>query len=61
VGEIKLADIKALSVEERLELIDRIWDSLTEMPEQIPVPDWHRELLEERLRELDKTPDAGSS
>lgn len=61
MGAIKMDDLKALSVEERLDLIERIWDTLTEHPEQIPVPAWHRELLEERLGELDETPDAGSS
>jgi putative addiction module component (TIGR02574 family) len=60
MGEIRIDDIKALSVEERLELIERIWDTLTETPDQIPLPDWHRELLDERLREFEKAPDAGS-
>jgi putative addiction module component (TIGR02574 family) len=60
MDEIKFDDIKALSVEQRLDLIERIWNALTETPEEIPVLDWHRQLLDERLRELEKTPDAAS-
>jgi hypothetical protein len=28
-------------------------------PETIPVPDWHREIIDERGKELDVDPDAG--
>jgi putative addiction module component (TIGR02574 family) len=60
MGEIKLDDIKALSVEERLDLIERIWDTFADSPETIPMPDWHRDVLDERLRNLEGEPDAGA-
>jgi putative addiction module component (TIGR02574 family) len=42
-------EIMRLPPAERLQLVEEIWDSLTASPEDIPVPDWHREELERRL------------
>ena len=41
--------IMKLPPAERLRLVEEIWDSLTASPEDVPVPDWHREELERRL------------
>lgn len=38
-----------------------LWDRIAAAPETIPVPDWHREILEERLKDLDANPDAGDT
>lgn len=35
---------------ERMDLMDRIWDSLAEKPELIPLPEEHRRILEARLK-----------
>ena len=51
-------DIDRLSVDQRLELITLLWDSIPEM-ETLPVPEWHREELERRLGAADASPDAG--
>jgi len=40
-------EILRLPPQERLELLEDIWDSLT--PEDIPIPDWHKEELDRRL------------
>jgi putative addiction module component (TIGR02574 family) len=47
--------IRQLSVAERLRLIEDVWTSLSEAPEKIEVPEWHRAELEARLaaHELD--------
>ena len=37
----KLPDLSKLSVAERLELMDKIWESLSSTPDAIPLPDWH--------------------
>ena len=47
-----------LSVEQRLELIGELWDSIPDSLEALPVPEWHREELERRLRNADADPDA---
>jgi len=39
--------ILQLSPNQRLELVEEIWDSLT--PDQVPVPEWHKAELDQRL------------
>ena len=43
-----------LPARERIELVVKLWDSLT--PDAIPVPEWQRELIRERLTDLEKIP-----
>jgi putative addiction module component (TIGR02574 family) len=38
-----------LSADEKLEYIQALWDHLFERPEEVPVPDWHRQVVTERL------------
>ena len=52
-------DIKNLGVDERLDLIEEIWDSLGGDPGQIPVPDSHKTVLDERLDGIAAGDDAG--
>ena len=47
-----------LSVEQRLELISELWDSIPDSLDTLPVPDWHREELDRRLAAGDANPDA---
>lgn len=51
---VSTIDIAKLSPRERLELLERLWDSLCEMPEAIPMTDAQREELDQRLDELDR-------
>ena len=41
-----------LPARERIELVVRLWDSL--VPGDIPVPDWQRDLIRDRLATLDE-------
>ena len=47
-------DIAKLSPEERLELLEQLWDSLSATPEAIPLTDAQREELDRRLDDLDR-------
>ena len=38
-----------LSPDEKLEYIQALWDHFSEHPEEVPVPDWHRQVVAERL------------
>jgi putative addiction module component (TIGR02574 family) len=38
-----------LSAEEKLEYIQALWDHFSENPEVVPVPDWHRQIVLQRL------------
>jgi putative addiction module component (TIGR02574 family) len=52
-------DIARLSPEQRLELLEQIWDSLATNPESVPVTAAQREELERRLDELDRVGPVG--
>ena len=47
-------DINSLSSEERLRLLDELWESLSAAPEAIPLTNAQREELDRRLDELDR-------
>ena len=38
-----------LSAEEKLEYVQALWVHVSEHPEDVPMPDWHREIVSERL------------
>ena len=44
----KAPDIAQLSVAERLELMDRIWNSLASTADSLPLPEWHMAEIERR-------------
>ena len=44
-----LDEILRLPPEQRLQLVEDIWDSLAASPESVPVPEWHRAELDRRL------------
>ena len=52
-------DIARLSPEERLELLDALWESLSVTPEAIPLTNAQREELDRRLDELDREGPSG--
>ena len=47
-------DIASLSTEERLRLMEELWESLRATPEGIPLTNAQREELDRRLDELDR-------
>lgn len=51
-------EIFELSADERLNLIDSLLDSLT--PEDVPLEEWQRRLLDERLEAHERDPEAAS-
>jgi putative addiction module component (TIGR02574 family) len=48
--------IQALPIAERLKLVARIWDGISESEEPLLLQDWHKELARERSAELDADP-----
>jgi putative addiction module component (TIGR02574 family) len=56
-----VAEILALPVEERVQLVDAIWDSISAVPEALPLTQWQRDELDRRLAEFEADPEAGST
>ncbi|MBZ0137763.1 MAG: addiction module protein [Planctomycetes bacterium] len=51
--------LSQLSVEERIRLIGVIWDTL--QGDDASVPEWHRKIVEERLKRMEEDPREGVS
>ena len=51
-----MIDIDSLSRDEKLDLIERLWDSLDSTKDELPVPEWQIALVEERLAEHRRNP-----
>ena len=47
-------DLKQLSLAEKLGLMEALWEELCRREENIPVPDWHKELLDERQQQIEE-------
>lgn len=54
-------EILNLPVEERLRLVEDLWDSIREHPESLPLSDRQREELDSRLRAHRGEPEAAES
>jgi len=52
-------EIFGLSAEARLHLIESLWDSLP--PDEVPIPEEHKELIEQRLEDHRRNPDQSVS
>jgi len=57
----ELSDILQMSVAERIQLAQDIWDSIAAAPESLPVTETDREELDRRLAAYAQNPDAGIS
>jgi putative addiction module component (TIGR02574 family) len=54
VTSTQLEELLKLPADERLKVIERLWDSLS--PDSIPIPDEHLAELERRLNDPDPGP-----
>ena len=50
-----------LTVEEQIDYVQSLWDRIAATPEQALVPDWHREVLDERLKDCEANLHTGES
>ena len=58
---IDLTDLRVLPVDERLRLIEELWDSIDVADEALPLPDWHRAEIDRRLDKLNSGASVGAS
>jgi putative addiction module component (TIGR02574 family) len=50
-----------VSVDKQIEYVQSLWDRIAAIPEQVPIPEWHRDILDERPNEYEANPNAGES
>ena len=54
-----LADIQRLSIAERIQLVEDIWDSIAATPDALPLTDVQRQELDRRLEAMQQNPQEG--
>ena len=60
MNEVTIGNLLRLSVSERIQLVEDLWDSIATVPDGIPLTEAQREELDRRLDAYHKNPDAGS-
>ncbi len=58
---VPLDELLKLSVPERIQLAEDLWDSIASEPEALPLTDAQRSEIERRLAEHDRDPEAAIS
>lgn len=61
MNKISIADILELPVQERIRLVELIWDSVAGVPEAVEISPALKAELEVRLAEFEANPEAGYS
>ena len=60
MDKFSLADVLELSVPERIQLVEDIWDSIAAVPHSVPLTKAQSEELDRRLEDYRSHPDDGS-
>lgn len=60
MATIALSEIRKLSVTERIQLVEDIWDSVAADAADLPITEPQRQELDERLAEADAHPGTGT-
>ena len=48
-----------LSTEEKIEYVQALWDHITSDVDSVPLAEWQKQLLDERLADLERNPESG--
>lgn len=57
MSDVDVAEILRLPTEERLRLVELIWESLALSPKTVPLSDSHCAVIDERIAEHERSPD----
>lgn len=50
-----------LSTDEKVDYVQSLWERVAAQPDAVPVPDWHRELVRERVEAHRRDPGEGET
>ena len=56
---VNLSEVQKLPIDERLKLVESIWDSIAEFPEALKLSDAQSRVLKDRLEDYEADPTAG--
>lgn len=55
------AEFEQLPIEEQIDFVQRLWETIARVPSQVPVPEWHGAIVRERLAAHRANPNEGLS
>jgi putative addiction module component (TIGR02574 family) len=58
--QITAADALGLSIPERIQLVEDIWDTIVIKPDEIELTEEEKKIIDERLEAYHRNPDLGS-
>ena len=44
--------LREMSFPDKLQLLETLWDELSRSPDELPSPEWHKDVLDERRRRV---------
>lgn len=47
-------DLDKMTVTQKLQMLEAIWDDLSRNPADIPSPDWHGDILAQRIKAVEE-------
>ena len=56
-----LQELEALSVPERVQIVEDLWDSIARSAAKLPVPQWQKDELARRKKRYQQHPDSGET
>lgn len=56
-----IKELSRLNKNEKIILVEALWDSIASDPEQVGLPEHHKSILEERLQTIDEDTAKGKS
>ncbi len=57
---ISASEIAEMPIQQRIQLVEDIWDSIAELPEAVEIPEWHQRELDRRMEAHHANPKEGS-
>jgi putative addiction module component (TIGR02574 family) len=60
MSKVSMADVLELSLPERIQLVEDIWDSIAAVPQPLPLTQAQRDELDRRLEDHRQHPEHGS-
>lgn len=48
-----------LSLDDQIDYVQSLWDRIAARPDQVPIPEWHRQVIHQRIAEHDANPSEG--
>ncbi len=51
---MNIAEVRQLPLNEKLQIMEALWEDLRSRAEELVVPEWHKQLLDERRKAVEE-------